>query len=152
MPIEAPLRYRLQRRPSGKVSTIGEVSVDDFLFCYTVEDVVREVSGVPVSEWKVQDETAIPQGSYRVIVTKSFRFGRPLPILVDVPGFSGIRFHPGNTAVDTKGCILPGMREQNGMVFDSRGAMKVWQHDIELALLAGREVWIDILNSGAADE
>ena len=146
MPIAPPLRYRLQRRPSGSASTIGEVTVNGEPYCFTVEDIVREMPNVSVAAWKVKGETAIPQGSYRVIVTESNRFGRPLPLLVDVPFFSGIRLHPGNTAEDTEGCILPGSREENGMVFDSRGAMKVWQHDIELALLAGRQVWIDILN------
>jgi len=109
------MRLRLQRHPSGPVSTIGalyQVNGDTSLserWCWTCEDVIREVPGQPVKAWKVPGATAIPSGMYRVILTPSVRFhGKILPLLEDVEGFSGIRIHPGNTAADTEGCILPG--------------------------------------------
>lgn len=43
---------------------------------------------------------------YRVDVTKSPRFGRALPILCQVPGRTGIRFHYGTRPEHSKGCIL----------------------------------------------
>lgn len=48
----------------------------------------------------------IPALIYRVQVTQSPRFKRPLPILSQVPGRSGIRFHRGSRPEHSKGCIL----------------------------------------------
>jgi hypothetical protein len=42
------------------------------------------------------------------LITWSPRFKQRLPLLIDVPGFDGIRIHPGNTANDTHGCLLVG--------------------------------------------
>lgn len=48
----------------------------------------------------------IPAGKYIVELSMSARFKRILPILLDVPGREGIRFHSGDTVKDTHGCIL----------------------------------------------
>lgn len=88
--------------------TIGTVDVDGLPNFYVLEDVEREVPGRPVEEWKVKGSTAIPRGTYKVVIDYSNRFRRRLPRLLDVPGFTGIRIHPGNKAVDTEGCLLPG--------------------------------------------
>ena len=48
----------------------------------------------------------IPALIYKVQVTQSPKFKRPLPILVQVPGRSGIRFHRGTKPAHSKGCIL----------------------------------------------
>jgi hypothetical protein len=82
--------------------TGGVLYVDGKYQCFTLEDVVRS-SGV-----KVQDETAIPMGTYRVAMTMSQRFGKVMPQLLNVPNFTGIRIHAGNTDHDTSGCILVG--------------------------------------------
>ena len=78
----------------------GSVSFEGF----AVEDCVR-APGV-----KVYGETAIPAGSYKMRISKSPRFGRLLPEILDVPGFSGIRIHKGNTAADSSGCLIIGSR------------------------------------------
>lgn len=93
-------------------SVIGSLSMktdkaEEFL-CYTLEDKVREVPGIPVREWKVFGKTAIPKGRYEVKKTRSARFGRDTLQLMNVPGFEGIRIHAGNTSNDTEGCILVG--------------------------------------------
>lgn len=77
--------------------------------CYTLEDKFREIEGVPVKDWKVQDKTAIPRGTYKVSVTMSNRFKTRLPLLENVEGFTGIRIHSGNHSGNTEGCILVGM-------------------------------------------
>lgn len=88
--------------------TVGTISVDGKPYGFTLEDTVREIPGRPVEAWKVQNKTAIPAGTYEVHITTSARFGRQLPILLNVPGFTGIRIHPGNASKDTEGCLLVG--------------------------------------------
>ncbi len=48
----------------------------------------------------------IPALVYKVQVTQSPRFKRLLPILIQVPGRSGIRVHRGTKPEHSKGCIL----------------------------------------------
>ena len=48
----------------------------------------------------------IPVGVYEVRVTWSPRFKRMLPLVEQVPGRSGIRFHRGTRPEHSKGCIL----------------------------------------------
>ena len=48
----------------------------------------------------------IPVGTYEVRVTYSPRFKRMLPLVEQVPGRSGIRFHRGTRPEHSKGCIL----------------------------------------------
>jgi len=48
----------------------------------------------------------IPNGTYEVRVTWSPRFKRMLPLVMQVPGRSGIRFHRGTRPEHSKGCVL----------------------------------------------
>ena len=77
-------------------STIGKLVVDDTFFCYTLEDKDRYLETNP--DGKVYGETAIPRGKYQVVIDYSQRFKRELPRLLHVPGFEGVRIHPGNYA------------------------------------------------------
>lgn len=140
------MKLILQRSTAGKGCTIGALMVDGLEGCFTCEDVVREIPGAPVSSWKVQGETAIPAGNYQVIITPSARFKRDLPLLVNVPGFAGVRIHPGNTAVDTEGCILVGTRVGVNSVLESRIAFNALFEKIQSALDAGELCHIEIRN------
>ena len=104
----------LKRIHKTETSTIGELSIDGKFECYTLEDVERAV--------KVKNETAIPKGKYKVIITPSNRFKRDLPLLQNVPGFEGIRIHSGNTNHDTEGCILVGQTRAADFIGNSRKA------------------------------
>ena len=121
------LRLRVQREPSTDEHTMGELlaSIDGGPWthvCWTLEDVVREVAGKPVAEWKVHGRTAIPAGTYSVVLTPSARFRRMLPLLERVPGFSGVRIHGGNTADDTEGCILVAHRKTADRIYGTAEA------------------------------
>lgn len=72
---------------------------------------------------KVKGESAIPEGTFKMVVTKSPRFRQLLPLLLDVPDFYGIRIHAGNDKDDTQGCILVGENKVAGMVLNSRAAL-----------------------------
>ena len=95
------MELKLRRFEFGTTYTIGKLYVDGVYFCFTLEDKVREGE-------KVQNATAIPYGTYNVIIDHSNRFGYDLPHVLNVPGFDGIRIHKGNTSADTDGCILVG--------------------------------------------
>ncbi len=137
------MNLRLIREPSRYNATLGVLFVDGVFHSFTVEDVIREVAAQPVSKWKVPGETAIPAGRYRVQITHSPRFGRRLPILLNVPGFDGIRIHPGNSAADSEGCILPGRARAKGMVLESRSA---FDELFALLNMATDDIWIGIEN------
>ena len=48
----------------------------------------------------------IPAGTYPIAVTWSPKFRRMLPIVLNVPGRSGIRVHRGTKPEHSRGCIL----------------------------------------------
>ena len=98
------MKITIQRAPSHGGATIGKLSIDGIMACYTLEDEVREVPGQPVSEWKIKGATAIPAGEYRVTLEDSGRFGPDTLTINNVPGFQYIRMHAGNTSADTEGC------------------------------------------------
>ena len=116
--------------------------VDGGYLCDTLEPKWRDIGwGRPGR--KVHGKTAIPEGRYAVAVTRSPKFGRWLPLLLNVPLFKGIRIHEGNTVDDTAGCILVGHRIDEGRLCDSRIAMRRL-----MELLNGRPegeaVWITV--------
>lgn len=94
------MRLTLIRKIFTPESTIGDLFIDDHMFCHTLEDTVRR------NGEKVRHETAIPFGKYDVIVSYSPKFQRLMPLLLNVPNFSGIRIHGGNRSSDTSGCII----------------------------------------------
>lgn len=136
---------RLIRQHFAEDFTLGQLTIAGERFC-TLEDRVREVAGRPVSEWKIPKMTAIPTGEYRVIITFSQRFQKHLPLLLDVPGFSGVRIHAGNFSTNTEGCVLLGLGkdEKRGMVTNSRKAMELFMPLLRKELDKG-DVYLQIV-------
>jgi len=108
------MKIHIKRLHKTENSTIGEMTIDGKFECYTLEDVERDV--------KIKSETAIPKGTYKVIINQSNRFKKLLPLLLKVKGFEGIRIHAGNTNHDTEGCILVGRTRSVDFIGQSRKA------------------------------
>ena len=137
----------LQRGPTKNGDfTPGELFIDGEHECWTCEDIVREIPGVPVATWKIKGQTAIPAGRYRVILDQSARFKCEMPHILDVPGFDGVRIHWGNTAADTEGCLLLGLQAVATGVAASKRAFDGFIPKLAAALQGGGECWIGIVN------
>jgi len=131
----------LKRFEFGPTYTISKLYNGEEYLCYVLEDKVREVDDKPVKEWKVANVTAIPKGTYKLIINMSARFKKELPLLLDVPGFAGVRIHSGNTSKDTEGCLILGTTWAGG---DFVGGSKIAFDKVFSLLKTGKDITITI--------
>ena len=127
------MKIKVKRLHRSDKSTIGELYINGKFECYTLEDVERDV--------KIDGKTAIPKGTYKVIINQSNRFKRLLPLLLDVPNYAGVRIHSGNVATQTDGCLLVGKTRSLDFVGSSREAFTKL---FEKMLLEKKEITITI--------
>lgn len=131
------MELELTRKVRTNNSTIGELSINDIFECFIIEDKDRGLrKDMTLSELinkKVHGNTAIPSGRYEVVISFSNRFKKMLPLLMDVPAYAGIRIHPGNTAADTEGCLLPGRNKGTDAVTGSRLAFTALSEKLKAA-------------------
>lgn len=118
------MRITLVRIANRPTYCIGKLYIDGVYFCDTIEDTDRGLddgmSEAEIKQKKVKGQTAIPTGTYPVYITWSPKYQKPMPLLENVKGYSGIRIHSGNTAKDTEGCLLVGKNKEVGKVLESR--------------------------------
>lgn len=128
----------LTRKVLAAGFTLGALAFGGYQYA-TVEDTVRPLTDCTRTTCvgKINGQTAIPAGTYEVRDTWSPRFGRMMLELVGVPGFVGVRVHSGNSADDTEGCIVLGMRGTVTGVAESRLAMLQFNKDVREALKRG---------------
>jgi hypothetical protein len=140
------MTIRVIREPSIEGATLSVWFVNGHFECFGLEDQIREQQGQPVENWKVAGRSAIPSGAYQVTITDSVRFKRRLPLLLAVPGFEGVRIHPGNTIHDTEGCLLPGRLRAANRVGESRLAFERLFKRLELAAAIADPIELRIEN------
>ena len=109
------LELNLERQIITEGYTLGRLYVANLHFGFTCEDTDRHLEAFPTE--KVYGKSAIPRGRYRLTTKYSPHFGRLVPHLVGVPGYSDdVHIHGGNTAADSLGCPLLGrVRTANGV-------------------------------------
>ena len=112
---------RIANRPTY---CIGKLYIDGIYQCDVLEDTDRglddKMSEAEILKKKVKGQTAIPSGVYPVYITWSPKYKKPMPLIENVKGYSGIRIHSGNSSKDTEGCLLVGKNKEVGKVLESR--------------------------------
>jgi hypothetical protein len=91
----------------------------------------------------VYGQTAIPSGRYRLILSRSNKFKRIMPEILNIPGFTGVRMHGGNTAKDTEGCIIVSKNIINRSMV--QGTME--RALSELLRIKNESHWIEIIDT-----
>jgi len=126
------MKLYLERTDFTDKSTIGSLyreilnpdkSTSMEFICYILEDKCRQEFGQPFTkEMKVYGETAIPYGTYEVIINYSPAFKKDLPLLLNVPFYEGVRAHTGNHSGNSSGCLICGTSKSKDWVSDSKTA------------------------------
>ena len=128
--------------------TLGRLYVNNSFFSDTLEPpskhLTERCSTATIQKAKGEGFRAIPTGRYRILITRSRRFGRWLPLLMNVKGFEGIRIHAGNKPEDTRGCILPGFNRRKGYVLDSTRCVLTLVKMMTEAMEKGEKVLVTV--------
>lgn len=101
----------VKRIKQGVHSTVSEIFVNNTFVCYGLENIPRPV--------KIRGETAIPAGRYSLGFNREGgmngryyddypKLHRGMLEIIDIPNFSYVYFHKGNSYKQTAGCILVG--------------------------------------------
>jgi hypothetical protein len=147
------VKLTVVRTQFGTDATNGLLFIDGLFECYTLEDQYQAV--------KVMHETCIPEGTYDIKFRKeggfhtrySAKYGNShygMLHLQDVPNFTYILIHSGNTDEHTSGCILTGETQQDldmgkdGFVGRSSVSYKKMYRKVANQLLQGKSVQIEI--------
>jgi hypothetical protein len=144
------MELKLKRIALRDTYTIGELYVDNHLFCNTIEDEVRDI----YRDGKAYGKTAIPCGRYEITMKiQSPKYSQRtsyawckgyLPRLLNVPHFEGILIHAGNTAEDSFGCLIVGENKVKGQVINSMATLKRLVSILKYASDSEDKIWITI--------
>ena len=146
------MKLQVVRHQFGTDATNGLLFVDGLFECYTLEDQYQAV--------KVMHETCIPEGTYDIKFRNvggfhskySERYGNAhygMLHLQDVPNFTYILIHAGNTDEHTSGCLIVGETQQDldisddGFIGHSGKAYSKLYNKVAKELLLGKEVSIE---------
>ena len=146
------MKLQVVRTQFGTDATNGLLFVDGLFECYTLEDQYQAV--------KVMHETCIPEGTYDIKFRTvggfhekyKKRYGADhygMLHLQDVPNFTYILIHAGNTDEHTSGCLIVGESQQDldiskdGFIGHSGVAYKKLYKKVAKELLLGKSVTIE---------
>jgi len=149
------MKLQVVRTQFGKDATNGMLFIDGVFECYTLEDQYQAV--------KVMHETCIPEGKYDINFRKTGGFHAKyteryknahygMLHIQDVPNFTYILIHTGNSDEHTSGCLIVGETQQDldiskdGFIGSSAVAYKKMYAKVAGQLLQGKKVSIEYLN------
>ena len=154
------MKLKLVRKWKKEGYTIGQLYVDDIFFSNTIEDKDRGLNqNMPKEKilfMKKPGITAIPTGTYKIVLNvQSSKYKKSktmmqfcqayMPRLLNVPGYDGVLIHPGNSASDTEGCIIPGKNDKVGWVSNSTKYFKELYNKMKIANKKGENITIEII-------
>jgi hypothetical protein len=146
------MKLQVIRTQFGTDATNGLLFIDGIFECYTLEDQYQAV--------KVMHETCIPEGTYDIKFRKTGGFHAKyseryknshygMLHIQDVPNFTYILIHTGNTDEHTSGCLIVGETQQDlevskdGFIGSSAVAYKKMYAKVAGQLLQGKDVTIE---------
>ena len=146
------MKLQVVRTQFGKDATNGLLFIDGLFECYTLEDQYQAV--------KVMHETCIPEGTYDINFRKTGGFHAKyteryknahygMLHIQDVPNFTYILIHTGNSDEHTSGCLIVGETQQDldiskdGFIGSSTVAYKKMYAKVASQLLQGKKVTIN---------
>ena len=146
------MKLTVVRTQFGTDATNGLLFIDGLFECYTLEDQYQAV--------KVMHETCIPEGTYDIKFRKTGGFHAKyteryknahhgMLHIQDVPNFTYILIHTGNTDEHTSGCLIVGETQQDlevskdGFIGSSAVAYKKMYAKVAGQLLQGKDVTIE---------
>lgn len=154
------MKLKLVRKWKKEGYTIGQLYVDGIFFSNTIEDKDRGLNQTMPKEkilfMKKPGITAIPTGTYEIVLNvQSSKYKKSkimmqfckayMPRLLNVPGYNGVLIHPGNSASDTEGCIIPGKNNKVGWVSNSTNYFKELYNKMKIANKKGEKIIIEII-------
>lgn len=142
------LKIVVERKYYKEEYTIGNMFIDGKWFCNTLEDKDRGLSqSLSLSQnkkLKVYGKTAIPKGVYDIEIYFWSKYRINVPLLKDVPAFTGILIHNGRDQNNTLGCILVGLNTIRGKLTDGKKYLTELTKIIKDAKSKGEKVIIEI--------
>lgn len=124
------MKIEVIRHTRKEDHTVSDMFIDGKYFCKVLEDVDRGLKKddplKKIEQTKIKHHTAIPAGLYRLALTYSEKYKQIMPLVMNVPGFAGIRIHSGNHKDHTSGCLLVGQQydEKTKSITNSRSTFR----------------------------
>lgn len=127
---------------------IGEMLVNGKHFCDTIEDCDRglrqDMSLSQLKKMKKYGITAIPSGTYNVVVYFWPKYRKKYPLLQNVPAYTGVLIHGLTNASQSLGCIGVGENKIKGGLINSEKYVRELTKMCEEAIQSGEQVTITI--------